>query len=115
MMSNKEDKVYDDDNKSLVATVEICKENQQDDKGKFDLEDLLCITLENYKVNMQNDENEVQTKLEHCKSCKNFENCLHQTTKENATLKNAMYISNERSKTRLHREYQRYRITCIQE
>lgn len=123
LSNNKNDKVSNDNNKSMVTMVEIRKEYQQEDEGNFDLEDLLRISPEDHELNIQNDENDVnvpndenevdvpndesevnvgndenedQTKLKHCASCKNFENRLHQILDENATLKNAIYILDEK-------------------
>jgi hypothetical protein len=91
LSDNKYDKVFDDDDKSIVAKVEICEENTQENEGELDLENLLRITPKDDEVNVQNDEDGVQTKLKHCASCKNFENRLHQTSKENEILKNTLY------------------------
>ena len=91
LSDNKHDKVFDDDDNSIVAMVESCEENRQENEGELDLENLLHIIPEDDEVNVQNDEDEVQTKLKHCASCKNFENRLYQTSKENETFKNALY------------------------
>jgi len=97
LSDNKSDNAFDDDTKLPRTIVEVCEENQQGIRSGSNLEDILCLPPKDLETNMQDNCNEVEHKAKLCASCEKINICLHQTLKENSTLKNAMCI--------LHKKY----------